>query len=61
MWMDDYGDRKESFILKGGSEVASLPTHTGNNLGYGSCALVVETADCYFLTEDDQWTLLGGE
>lgn len=60
-YASDYGNKEVSFVLNSTEEVAGLPTHEGNNVGFGSDATIVPTADIYILTPDDTWTKFGGE
>ena len=60
-YSENYFNLEKSFTLKAESEVAGLPDHQHNNLKFGSDALVVPTGNVYILTDNDQWTLLGGD
>ena len=61
-YINNYVNQKRTFELDSESEVANLPTHEGNNVGYHSKAIVLSTGNIYYLEEaTDTWQLFGGE
>lgn len=60
-YINNYAEQKRTFEIDTEAEVASLPTHAGNNVGYHSKAIVLATGNVYYLDENDTWQLFGGE
>lgn len=60
-YISDYVNQKRTFEIDSESEVSSLPTHRGNNVGIHSKAIVLSTGNVYYLNESDEWALFGGE
>lgn len=61
-YINNYVNQKRTFEIDSESEVANLPTHEGNNVGYHSKAIVLSTGNIYYLEEaTDTWQLFGGE
>lgn len=61
-YINNYANQKRTFEIDSEAEVSSLPTHTKNNVGYHSKAIVLATGNVYFLEESsDTWQLFGGE
>lgn len=60
-YINNYANQKRTFEIDSEAEVSTLPTHAGNNVGIHSKAIVLETGNIYYLNEQDQWSLFGGE
>lgn len=61
-YIKNYINQKRTFEVDSEDEVATLPTHEKNNLGYHSKAIVLSTGNVYYLEEaSDTWQLFGGE
>ena len=60
-YINNYVNQKRQFEIDDEADVANLPTHAGNNVGYHSKAVVQKTGNVYTLLETDEWVLFGGE
>lgn len=61
MWKPDYLGKQETFNVDNEADIADLPNHVDNNVGFYSKAIVNTTGNIYTLLSTDEWVLFGGE